>query len=60
MAERALEADRAELLLSAHVKDDARKDMARNRDELDAWLLAPMGRQAAAEQALVKELGGAA
>lgn len=58
--ERALAADHAELVLSAHAKDEARKDMARNREELDAWLLSPMGDLAVAEKRLVQELGGAA
>jgi hypothetical protein len=34
--------------------------MSRNREELDAWLSAPIGKQAAAEAALLRELGGAA
>lgn len=60
LAERAEAADRAELALAPHVSDDARGDMARNREELDAALLRPIGRQAAAEAALMRELGGAA
>ena len=40
--------------------NESRKDMARNREELDAWLLSPMGDLAVAEQRLVQELGGAA
>lgn len=60
LAERADAADRAELLLSPDVKDEARRDLGRNREELDAWLAAPTGRQAAGEAALIRELGGAA
>jgi hypothetical protein len=60
LAERADAADRAELALAPHVKDEARADMSRNREELDAWLSAPIGKQAAAEAALLRELGGAA
>ena len=60
LAERADKQDHTELLFSPHVEDTQRKEMARNREALDAWLSAPLGRLAAAESALVKELGGAA
>lgn len=57
LAERADAQDRVELLLSPNVKEDSRADMSRNREELDSWLLAPMGKQATAEKAMLKELG---
>ena len=57
LAERAVEMDRTELLLSPNVADDKRKDMGRHREELDSWLLGPMGVQAEAEKLLLKELG---
>lgn len=57
LVERALADDRAELVLSAHASQEKREVMARNREELDAWLAAPMGRQAAGESALLRELG---
>jgi len=34
--------------------------MARNREELDVQLLAPMGKQAAGEAALLRMIGGVA
>lgn len=59
--ERARADDRAELILSGSelLKKEAREEMARNREELDAWLSQPMGRQALGEQALLRELGAA-
>lgn len=60
LAERADALDRAELVLSPHVEKRDRQSMVRNRAELDAGLLAPIGRQAEAESALLRELGGAA
>lgn len=60
LSARALDQDRAELGLSPHVEDKARKDMARNREGLDDWLNEPVGKQAVGERALIRELGGAA
>lgn len=48
------------MLLSPNVKEDVRDDLARNREELDAWLSQPIGKQLLAEQALMRELGGVA
>lgn len=60
LAERADAWDRTELLFSAHVADEHRADMARHREQLDGWLDAPIGKQAAGEALLLRELGGAA
>lgn len=59
-AERAEADDRAEMAMVADVDEKVRKDMCRNRAELDAMLLAPMGRSAHAEEALLRELGRSA
>lgn len=48
--------DRAEMALFPHT--DKPDDLARNRAELDANLLASSGRQASADKALLRELGG--
>ena len=58
LAERADALDRTELLFSPHVDEKYRDDMAHHREELDSWLSEPMGRQAEAERALIKALGG--
>jgi hypothetical protein len=60
LAEKAEADDRAELAMVADVDDKHRKDMCRNRAELDAMLSAPMGRTAEAEKALLRELGRSA
>jgi hypothetical protein len=60
LAERADAADNAEMAVWPHVTDESRPDMSRNREELDAALSRPIGKQAAAEAALLRELGGAA
>lgn len=60
LAERAVAVDLAELVLSPHVADKERPNMARNRDELDVMLGQPIGKQAEAESALLRSLGGAA
>jgi hypothetical protein len=41
-----------------HAEEKERRNIARNRAELDAVLAMPMGKQAAAEEALIRELGG--
>lgn len=59
LAEGADAADRAEMVLLGVVDDKARGDLCRNRAELDASLTAPTGREAAAEKALLREIGAA-
>lgn len=60
LAERADADDRAEVSLAPHVQDETRRKLGKNRAELDAWLAQPIGRLAAGEQALLRELGGVA
>lgn len=60
LAERAEADDRAELTLSPHVNEKHVQDVARNRAELDVLLYQPIGKQAAGDAALLRELGGVA
>lgn len=58
LVEKAEAIDRAEVAVQPHVSDDARRDWVTHRDELDSWLAEPTGRQAEAEKALLRALGG--
>jgi hypothetical protein len=58
LAERADALDIAEVALYPHTDKDGAEDLCAHRASLDRWLAEPVGRQAAAEAALLKALGG--